>query len=43
LVEDAKSAPHIPNVIALLIDPPLSVVVNLLGVDLAEHLAFFRA
>jgi hypothetical protein len=37
VIGDAKSPPRVPNIIALLMDPRQSVVVNLLGVDLAER------
>jgi hypothetical protein len=40
VIGDAKSPPRIPNIIALLMDPHQSVVVNLLGVDLAERPRF---
>jgi hypothetical protein len=39
-IGDASSRPRIPNIIALLMDPHQSVVVNLLGVDLAERPRF---
>jgi hypothetical protein len=40
VIGDAKSPLRIPNIIALLMDPHQSVVVNLLGVDLAERPRF---
>ena len=40
VIGDAKCPPRIPNIIALLMDPHQSVVINLLGVDLAERPRF---
>jgi HAD superfamily hydrolase (TIGR01484 family) len=40
VIGDTQSPPRIPNIIAPLMDPRQSVVVNLLGVDLAERPRF---